>query len=60
MAIGATAIEKHFTLDKNDKGPDSAFSINPEELKELVLETSQAWKSLVTVELNRQSCENSS
>ncbi len=60
VAIGATAIEKHFTLDKSDKGHDSAFSIDPAELKKLVLETSQTWKSLGTGELNRQSCENSS
>ena len=33
-ALGASAIEKHFTLCRNEKGPDSEFSIEPSELKE--------------------------
>ena len=36
IAMGACLIEKHFTLDKKDGGVDSTFSINPEELKQLV------------------------
>ena len=36
IAMGACVIEKHFTLDKKDGGVDSTFSINPEELKQLV------------------------
>ncbi len=36
VASGAKVIEKHFTLDKNLKGPDHWFSANPQELKELV------------------------
>ena len=36
VALGATIIEKHFTLDKNMDGPDHKASLNPEELKEMV------------------------
>ena len=36
VALGATVIEKHFTLDKNMKGPDHKASIEPIELKEMV------------------------
>jgi len=36
VALGASVIEKHFTLDKNMEGPDHWFSINPAELTELV------------------------
>lgn len=36
VALGATVIEKHFTLDKNMQGPDHAASLNPEELKAMV------------------------
>ena len=36
VALGATIIEKHFTLNKKAKGPDHASSIEPEELKQLV------------------------
>jgi sialic acid synthase SpsE len=36
VALGARIIEKHFTLDKNMKGPDHASSIDPKELKDLV------------------------
>ncbi len=46
ISFGATIIEKHLTLDKNDGGVDSAFSINPSELKTLVEESKRAWQSL--------------
>lgn len=45
-SLGATLIEKHFILDRNDKGPDSEFSIEPSELKNLCLQTRDAWLSL--------------
>ena len=39
IAMGACMIEKHFTIDRNDGGPDSSFSIEPDELKQLVNDT---------------------
>lgn len=46
VVLGATVIEKHFTLSRSDGGVDSAFSIEPPELRQLVTETSGAWRSL--------------
>ncbi len=42
-AAGAEILEKHFTLDKKREGPDQAMSMNPEELRQYVTLTRQAW-----------------
>jgi pseudaminic acid synthase len=49
VALGATVIEKHFTLRRADGGVDSAFSMEPQEMAALVTETERAWRSLGTV-----------
>lgn len=46
ITMGATVIEKHFTLDRNDGGVDSTFSLEPHELSQLVVETKRAWEAI--------------
>ena len=46
VAHGATVVEKHFTLNRADGGVDSSFSLEPDELRALVVETERAWQSL--------------
>jgi N-acetylneuraminate synthase len=46
VAFGACVIEKHFTLRRADGGVDSSFSLEPEELAQLRVESERAWQSL--------------
>ena len=48
-SLGAALIEKHFTIDKNDNGPDSFFSITKEELKDLCISTTKTWLALGSI-----------
>jgi pseudaminic acid synthase len=46
VALGATVIEKHFTLSRADGGVDSTFSMEPAEMAQLVVESERAWQAL--------------
>ncbi|MEG6584982.1 pseudaminic acid synthase [Dendrosporobacter sp. 1207_IL3150] len=46
VALGATVVEKHFTLCRDDGGVDAAFSLEPSEMRNLVDESARAWQSI--------------
>lgn len=60
VALGACLIEKHFTLSRQEKGPDSEFSIEPTELKRLCQDTHDAWNALGNIGFERQQAEEKS
>lgn len=60
VALGARVIEKHFTLKRSDGGVDSAFSLEPDELRSLVIETERAFLSMGKVQYGVQPAEEKS
>lgn len=60
VALGATFIEKHFTLSRGDGGVDAAFSMEPQEMKQLVEETERAWQALGTIYYGATTAEQKS
>ena len=60
VALGATVIEKHFTLSRADGGVDSTFSIEPAEMAQLVAETERAWQALGQVSYGPTEAEKKS
>jgi N-acetylneuraminate synthase len=60
VALGATVIEKHFTLNRADGGVDSTFSMEPAEMSQLVVETDRAWQALGQVSYGPTEAEKKS
>ncbi|MFM7013250.1 MAG: pseudaminic acid synthase [Betaproteobacteria bacterium] len=57
VALGASIIEKHFTLDRNGGGPDDSFSLEPADLAALCQGSKTAWSALGRVDYGRKSSE---
>lgn len=60
VALGASVIEKHFTLARADGGVDSSFSLEPAELASLVTETERAWRAMGEVRYGATEAEEQS
>ena len=60
VALGATVIERHFTLNRADGGVDSTFSMEPAEMAQLVVETERAWQALGKVSYGATEAEKKS
>lgn len=60
VALGATVIEKHFTLRRADGGVDSSFSMEPAEMEQLVMETRRAWQAVGQVHYGPTKAEKQS
>lgn len=57
VALGASLIEKHFTLDRNGGGPDDSFSLEPGDMAALCRDARTAWAALGGVNYGRKSSE---
>ena len=57
IALGASVIEKHVTLNASDKGPDSEFSIEPDQLNSLCIKCKSAWEALGSAGYERKPVE---
>jgi pseudaminic acid synthase len=57
VALGASIIEKHVTLNRNGGGPDDSFSLESEELRQLCVGAKTAWNSLGGIDYGRKSSE---
>jgi pseudaminic acid synthase len=60
VALGASIIEKHFTLNRNGGGPDDSFSIEPDDLAALCHDAHTAWQALGNVDYGHKSSEQDS
>jgi len=60
VSLGATVVEKHFTLKRAEGGVDSAFSMEPEEMEALVIETERAWQALGVIHYGATDAEKKS
>lgn len=58
VVMGASLIEKHFTLDRNGGGPDDSFSLEPADLAALCRDSKTAWKAIGEVDYGRKSSEH--
>ena len=58
VGLGSVFIEKHFTLDRDGGGPDDSFSLEPDDLRQLVEETKVAWQALGKIDYALKSGED--
>lgn len=57
VSLGASIVEKHFTLNRNGGGPDDSFSLEPKELASLCIDAKTAWMALGNVNYERSASE---
>jgi len=57
VAVGASIIEKHFTLDRSGGGPDDSFSLEPDDLRALCNSSRIAWEAMGSIDYGRKSSE---